>query len=354
VAGVYCIFAPVELIRAAGAIPVGLCGTRDTPIRAAEAVLPSNLCPLIKSSYGFAITGTCPFFDASDFIVAETTCDGKKKMYELLGLLRPLHLMHLPQTCEPDWAMEAWLEALFRLRDFLETRTGKRVESEELRHQIAIHNRLRRELKRITGLCANPIVPITGLDMLTVTSAKGAHVDSEEYVRHLEELAGELEDMQRRGIEAAPAGAPRILLTGCPVGRGSEKVLRLIEGGGGIVVCQEHCGGIKAFDILTEEDGDPYFHLASRYLRSPCSCMTPNRGRMELLHRLIREFHVQGVVDLTWQCCHTYNIESYTARGFVERELDIPFLHLETDYSTTDTGQLRTRIEAFLELVENR
>ena len=79
--------------------------------------------------------------------------------------------------------------------------------------------------------------------------------------------------------------------------------------------------------------------------------MTPNNGRLELLGRLINDFKVEGVVDLTWHCCHTYNVESYIVREFVEKNHSIPMLHIETDYSESDTEQLRTRIEAFLEIV---
>lgn len=97
IAGMYCLYSPKEIIMAAGAIPVPLCGTRQDPIPAAEKVFPRNLCPLIKSSYRFAATDTCPYFRFSDILIAETTCDGKKKMYELLGQLKPLHLLQLPQ-----------------------------------------------------------------------------------------------------------------------------------------------------------------------------------------------------------------------------------------------------------------
>ncbi len=79
VVGFYCLYSPTEIAVAAGAIPLPLCGTRNDPVAAAEEVLPRNLCPLIKSSFGFAATDTCPFFRFSDFIVGDTTCDGKKK-----------------------------------------------------------------------------------------------------------------------------------------------------------------------------------------------------------------------------------------------------------------------------------
>ena len=128
VAGVYCLLAPVELIRAAGAIPVSLCGKKEKPIADAERVLPSNLCPLIKSSYGYAITGTCPYFSASDFLIAETTCDGKKKMYEFLGRIKPLHLMHLPYSSDEPQALHFWYQEVLRLGSFIEKFTGHKIE----------------------------------------------------------------------------------------------------------------------------------------------------------------------------------------------------------------------------------
>ena len=124
VAGIYCLFAPVELVRAAGAIPVSLCGKKEKPIADAERILPSNLCPLIKSSYGYAITDTCPYFSASDFLIGETTCDGKKKMYEFLGQVKPLHVMHLPHSSGEPHALHFWYEEILRLGRFVEESHG--------------------------------------------------------------------------------------------------------------------------------------------------------------------------------------------------------------------------------------
>ncbi len=351
VVGLYCVFAPKELIRAVGAIPVGLCGKNQSPIRDAEAVLPANLCPLIKSSYGYAITDTCPYFSFSDFLIGETTCDGKKKMFELLKEIKPLFLMHLPPTSDGDCSLNSWVEEIIRLKDFLELRTGTKITDEELRRQIELHNKKRRLLKEIVGFCKEHPVPISGLDIMTVMESKNFAVDPHVYINALQQLTRELKDMKIKGISVCSPEAPKILLTGCPVGKGSEKVLRLIEECGGIVVCQENCSGIKSVDLLVEENDDPYRAIARRYLMTPCSCMTPNQGRIELLGRLIEDFKIQGVVDLTWHCCHTYNVESYLIKEFLVKMHQIPLLHIETDYSTSDTGQLKTRIEAFLEMI---
>ncbi len=352
VAGVYCLFAPTELVRAAGAIPVSLCGKKEAPIAAAERTLPPNLCPLIKSSYGYAVTDTCPFFAASDFILGETTCDGKKKMFELMRRIKPVHLMHLPYDANEAHALAFWLQEIARLKGFLEVQTGRMVEIEELNRQIRLQNDVKQLIWRISRYSVSAVIPLSGLDMMTVLETKSSCCDLEDYALLLRRLIEELDQLQAAGVSVSAPKAPRILLTGCPVGKGSEKVLQLIEECGGAVVALENCSGIKAQDLVVEEDSaDPLAALSRRYIQTPCSCMTPNEGRLLLIDRLVDDFRVQGVVDLTWQCCHTYNVEAQVVKERVEQRYHVPFLHIETDYSASDTEQLRTRIEAFLELI---
>ena len=119
VVGMYCVFSPQEIALAADAISVTLCGTAQAPIEDAEKELPRNLCPLIKSSYGFAITDKCPYFYFSDVLVAETTCDGKKKMYELMGKIKPMHIMNLPQTAEGEDSLNLWKNEMIKFKSFL-------------------------------------------------------------------------------------------------------------------------------------------------------------------------------------------------------------------------------------------
>jgi benzoyl-CoA reductase/2-hydroxyglutaryl-CoA dehydratase subunit BcrC/BadD/HgdB len=144
---------------------------------------------------------------------------------------------------------------------------------------------------------------------------------------------------------------PRVLLTGVPVGLGSDKVVKLMEKAGGNVVCFETCGGYRSVSTV-DEGKEPLQAIAEKYLTTPCSVMSPNPGRYKLLGELIEGFSVDGVVDLTWQACHTYNLESYSIGKFVKERYGLPFLHLETDYTESDTEQLRVRIEAFLEMMK--
>jgi benzoyl-CoA reductase/2-hydroxyglutaryl-CoA dehydratase subunit BcrC/BadD/HgdB len=311
-----------------------------------------SLCPLIKSSYGVAATDTCPFFAASDFLIGETTCDGKKKMFELMGRMKPLHLMHLPYTVDLESAVAHWYAEIMRLKGFLEEKTGVAVTPSSLNRQIGIHNRVKRLLSRFAATCADECVPISGLDAMVVMAGRNFSVDLEAYADLLERFVAEVEGTKNAGQSVCRPHAPRILLTGTPIGKGSDKVLRIIEASGGIAVCQENCSGVKNLHLLVEEDAeDPFMALARTTLRTPCACMSPNRDRLDLLGKLVDAFNIQGVVDLTWQCCHTYNAESYLVMESLESKHGVPVLHIETGYSPSDSEQLRTRIEAFLEMV---
>ena len=351
VVGMYCVFSPQEIALAANAISVTLCGTTQEPIEEAEKELPRNLCPLIKSSYGFAITDKCPYFYFSDVLLAETTCDGKKKMYELMSKIKPMHVMNLPQTAEGEIALTLWENEMIRFKNFLEKEFDIEITDESLRDAIKLMNRERNAMKRLHRLNIHKPAPLSGMDMMLAQWLKGFNVDKESGIDLIERLIDEVEERIEKGIYAFDENAPRILLTGCPIGSGSEKVLRILEESGASVVALENCTGYKGLDVMVDEEKEPIQALAEKYLSTPCSCMTPNNSRLDLISRLAKEYQVDGVVDLTWQACHTYNIESFTVRNFVKDELKLPFLQVETDYSDSDIGQIQVRIEAFLETI---
>ncbi|HWQ40580.1 MAG TPA: double-cubane-cluster-containing anaerobic reductase [Desulfosporosinus sp.] len=351
VAGMYCLYSPTELVMAAGAIPIPLCGTRQDPIAAAEKVLPRSLCPLIKSSYGFAASGTCPYFNFSDLLIAETTCDGKKKMYELLSELKPLHLLQLPQKQDNEEALHYWHGEIIRMKDRLEVEFGVSITDQDLREAIQLMNEERRSLKDLQDVAKLKPSPISGMDLLMAIYNRGFSIDKREVVLMVDRLTLELKELHRQGVTPFKDKTPRILLTGVPVGIGSHKVVQIIEENGGNVVCFESCGGYKAVYDQVDEEKEPLLAIAEKYLRTPCSCMSPNIGRFELVERLADEFSVDGIVDLTWQGCHTYNIESYSLKKYLQEKRTLPFLQIETDYSESDVEQLKVRIEAFLEMI---
>ena len=166
----------------------------------------------------------------------------------------------------------------------------------------------------------------------------------------LEKFIEKIEERADSGYTVAPENAPRILLTGCPTAQGTEKVIEIIEECGGVVVVQEACSGIKPIEEPVSEEGDPLKAIAIKFFNIPCSCMTPNKGRTALIKRLTNEFKANAVIDLVWQSCHTYNIESFFIERFVRNELGLPYLKVETDYSASDREQLKVRIQTLLEI----
>ncbi len=349
VVGIYCTFCPQELVIAAGAVPVGLCGTKEDPVTAAEEVLPRNLCPLIKSSYGFAATNTCPFFVFSDLVVGETTCDGKKKMFEIMQELKPVHVMQLPHMSREGAALDLWVDEVRRLKSRLEEEFGVEITDEKIREAMDLVNKEKSLQKEISDF--NRVSPplLSGMDLLTVIWSSGFGFDKMEVIEMLAGLKDTLSS--HKSLHGKPPG-PRILLTGCPVGIGSEKVIRVTEELGASVVAMENCTGYKTLGLMSDTTlDDPIVALAKKYIQIPCSCMSPNRYRMNLISGMIDDFSVHGVIDLTWQACHTYNVESYEV-GRLVKQKNLPYLHLETDYSSSDLESLKVRIQSMLEMID--
>lgn len=351
--GLYCTYCPKELVLAAGAIAVGLCGTREEPIAVAEKQLPRNLCPMVKSSYGFAVSDTCPFFHFSDLIIGETTCDGKKKMFELMREFKNTVVMNLPQNPNQPSSIDLWEAELYRVKGILEAQFKIAITSDMIRDAIKITNLENLAMKELFDLNQSRPALISGLDMLTVSWQVGFNADRREGIDMLKQLIDRVRDRAAAGYHVGDEKTPRVLLTGTPVGLGSEKVVSLVEECGGLVVASENCGGYKTVELMVDEedDRDPIRLLAEKYMKIPCSVMSPNQGRLALLERMISDFSIDGVIDLTWQACHTYNIESHWVAELVKNK-NLPFLQIETDYSTSDRENLRVRIEAFMEMMQ--
>jgi len=281
VVGILCEFTPRELIMAANGVPVCLCGGSAKTIPAAEEFLPANLCPLIKSTFGYHLLKTNPFLEMADLVVGETTCDGKKKMYELMAETRPVYVLELPQKADDPDALEHWYAELAKFRDFLEKRFEVAVTDARLREAISLMNCERALRRDLAALMRAEVPPLTGRQLLSLRSSISGMADD---FAHYEEVL-----RQYRGQSAASAAPPlRVLLTGVPTVSGAERVLEIIEQSGGQLVAMENCTGLKP--ILEDVDAtaaDPLRALAEKYFHLPCSVMTPNHRRLETLRRLM-------------------------------------------------------------------
>lgn len=343
IVAIFCEFTPREIILAAGAVPVCACGGSHPTALAGERDLPAGLCPLIKSSYGFALEKANPLFEMSDLVVAETTCDGKKKMFELLADHKPLFVLELPQKPEDGGGLRRWREEIESLVHRLEELTGNLITEAALRAAIRLMNRERRLRRAVARLAGRGLSGREVLDAKSLIS--GIPEDLAAYESILAEAAA---------LDLEPDNRPRVLMTGVPMVHGAEKVLDILESAGATVVAQESCTGLKPIEEDVAEDGDPLEALARKYFRLPCSCMTPNAGRLDLLDRLIDEFKPDGVVDLVWQSCLTYDVESEVVRRHLEKRHGLPYLKIVTDYSPSDAQQIRLRAESFLGLLSAR
>lgn len=348
--GTFCTFMPQELPLAMGAAVVSLCATSDETIGEAERDLPRNLCPLIKSSYGFGKTDKCPYFYFSDLVVGETTCDGKKKMYEHMGDFKPVHVMQLPNSPIGIDAMNLWKNEVIKLKEVLESQFDLSITEEQIKHAINLKNRERQALKDFYALGKLNPPAISGLDILKVLYGSTFKFDRESSIVEIKEVTAKVLAEYEAGnkLEAKP----RVLITGCPIGGVTEKVVKAIEDNGATVVFFENCMGAKHVeDLVDETNPDVYAALAEKYLKIGCSCMSPNPYRFELLNKAIDEYQVDAVVDVILQACHTYAVETLSVKKFVNGEKNIPYMSVETDYSTSDVGQLGTRMAAFIEMI---
>ena len=350
-AGCLCSYTPQEVLDAGNIAAVSLCGTSNETIADAEAVLPKNLCPLIKSTYGFAYSEKCPYTYFSDIIIGETTCDGKKKMYELLNELKETYILQLPQGQGRSYAGDVWYEEVKLLIKKLEEKFGIEITEQQLRDAVKRRNRLRKARCEMYNLQANCPPATYGTEMMLALQKGGFTFDVDQQIEHIEGLVAKAKAAYEAGERPFPKSAKRILITGCPTGGVIQKVGMVIEKNGGVIVCLDDCGGERTQSRMIDENAEDIVRaISDSYLAINCSIMTPNDGRLENTKKMIEKYKVDGVVDVVLQACHTFNVESYKTREMVE-ELGVPYLKLETDYSTTDSGQIETRIAAFIEIL---
>ncbi len=352
VIGTFCVYVPEELILAVGGTCVGLCAGAEIGIDEAEKVLPRNTCALIKSFMGFKLAGLCPYIQASDLVVGETTCDGKKKAYEVLNDYKETYIMEIPQMkAERDRTL--WRGEVIRFREKVEEIMGRKITVENLRQGIKIANGKRRALQRLTALRKDIPSPISGLDALLVNQIT-FYDDPIRFTKNINILCDELEDRVKKGLGVTKNGTRRILVSGSPMAVPNWKIPFIIETSGAIIVAEESCIGERSTRDLVDDTGKTLDEIidaiTDRYMKIDCACFTPNEERIEHILDLTRNFKVNGVIHYSIQFCTPYSIEAYKVEKALQRE-GIPFLKIETDYGMEDIGQLKTRIEAFLEMV---
>lgn len=353
VIGTFCVYVPEEIIQAAGGVCIGLCGGSQLTVPDAEKILPRTICPMVKSAFGFKISNMCPLFQAVDFVYGETTCDAKKKTWELLDRYVPTHVMEIPQRkLERDKRL--WIEEVKDFKAAVEKVIGSTIDEGALKQGVATLNAKREALQRLNGLRHHNPSPVSGRDMLLIQQIAFYDVP-ERFTEKVHALCDELEIRCQNNNPVAPPSTPRIMVSGTPMAMPNWKLHNIIEKSGALVVNEESCIGTRYYKDTIATDGtsmdDILEKLTERYMKIDCSCFTPNDDRIDQVLTEYRASGAQGLIDYCLQFCHTYNIEAVKLREACERE-GIPFMAIESDYSPEDVGQLQTRIEAFIEQIQ--
>lgn len=349
--GSYCVFVPEEIALAANATLVGLCSGADFAMEEVEKLLPRNTCALIKSAFGFKIGKVCPYLESADMVVGENTCDGKKKSYESLGkLIENLYVMDLPQVKSAQ-GKELLKAEYQRFQKAVEQLTSVAITADSLKNAIQTANAKRAAIHRLSLLRKADPAPISGLDALLANQVS-FYDNPARFTGSVHKICDELEKRIEEKQGVVPVKTPRILVSGCPQAVPNWKLPAIVESAGAVIVGEESCVGERGIRNLVDDSGQTVEAmldaLVDRYFKVDCAIFTPNSERLEHIQQMAADYKVDGVIHYGLQFCQPYLMEAIPVEKSLE-DKGIPCLRIETDYSMEDMGQLKTRVEAFVE-----
>jgi len=354
VVGTFCSYAPEEIILAAGAHPFRLFGSGEK-IRLADAHLQSYCCSLVRGALEDALGGRLAFLDG---VVFPHTCDSIQRLSDIWRLNVPgcFHLdLVLPVKLDTDGARQYMIDVLRRFRGELGEKLGVTISDEELRAAIRTMNRIRTALTRIDKLKGERPEILKGSDLYALVRAtmimeRGRAADLFEEVAA--ELEGKAKASKEKGEGAVSGPArKRIFLSGGVCNH--PDIYTIIKEAGGAVVGDDLCTGSRYFSGLIDEKADPVTAIAGRYLERVV-CPAKHRGltdRADHLVRLTREKRAQGVIFFLLKFCDPHAFDY----PYLKEALDkagVPSMLLEVEDRLPADGQLRTRFEAFVEMIQ--
>jgi benzoyl-CoA reductase/2-hydroxyglutaryl-CoA dehydratase subunit BcrC/BadD/HgdB len=362
VIGYFCMFAPTELILAADAIPVRVnSGWYDTS-KLGDRIVPVEVCPVIRSTIGAKMIGLSPYLELSDALISTLTCDGMTKLSEILSDVKSVWTMTPPRVKDSSQSLHLWREEIKTIKTEIEQLTGNKITSKKLKAAIETVQKATKAFRRLQDLRkGNPV--IMGRDAMLVNQTS-MWDNIERWTQKTETLCEELERRVQQKAWACPTDTPRIIVTGTPMfWPDNWKLPTLIEEATpqGVIVGDELCSSDR---ILYDPVGidewtmdDMINGIAERYLMaSTCPCFTSkdgNEDRVNWLITKVKENKAQGVIYYVVRGCMLYAME-YTRVKKALDKINIPVYYLDTEYTREDVGQMKTRVEAFLEMLAAR
>jgi len=348
-------YVPEEIIHASGAVPICLThGGDPMAVLAAQSTTMRFQCAFSKAQLGEWLLKQQPYYKLVDILVAPITCAHLRKTADLWQYYTGIEVFRLgvPKEYASELGLEYYVGSIRRLKQRIETLTGNKVDDKELSKSIRLYNQMRQSLKEISLMRKSSQPRISTADFLRLNHA--SFYADPSFMTDM--LASIREEIGGRQEEAVDRETPRLLLTGPNIACGDYKVLELVEEAGGTIVAEEVCEGVRYYWENVHSNDDLLTALADRYLkrRAPCAFMNASaEKRFDFIMNLVREFRVDGVLWYQLLYCETYDIESYY---FSKRmgELGVPMLKLQSDYQPTELETLRTRIQAFIEVIRRR
>lgn len=347
--GTFCIYVPDEIALAANVLTIPLCGGSGWSVSYADKMLPRDICPLVRSTFGMALSGTCPYKTLKEYPLGETTCDAKKKTWDLFGI----PAMEVPQKKNKEDKV-LWISEVKKFMGDMEKISEVRVTAENLRESIKRCNRKRAVLQKISEYRKLRKPPISGLDALLISQV-ALNMDIDSFINAGNELLAELKARVDKGISAYDNDGVRVLFAGTPSPMGYAKVHWAAETSGLQIVADESCTGIRYYRDQIPENLDTVDEMveaiAERYFKIDCPCFSPNKERFDNISSIIEEFQAEAVVHNILQFCHGFNVEA-GALDKMLKDNDILSLKTVCDYSEEDGEQIKVRMEAFREIIE--
>ncbi|MDP4146048.1 MAG: acyl-CoA dehydratase activase [Bacillota bacterium] len=346
--GYLCTYTPVELLSAAGVAYTRLakCGEPNV-VGQGELITKSVFCDVTKSLLGNFMTKE-PLHDALDQVVTFYTCDSMRAASDAIdNYFKPTHGYVVPRGSEKESVRKLFREEIINFKNDLENLTGKQIDEDNVRENIRLYKQIRQLIKDISDLRKRNNPPISGTDFLEITRAFRT-IPAQEQLQILGDIYNRLSSIQD---DEAPR--LRIMIAGGIMADGDRRIMDLLEKDLGVnIVVEDHCTGLSPFYYRFEETDDPWKDLAATYLdQAPCARQYPLSTRVDFSAKLAEEYKVDAVIYTYLKFCPCYGM---TKNSFMKKfqDMGIPVLELDSDYSQGDTGQIKTRLEAFIEVLK--
>lgn len=349
--GYFCCFVPDEIITALDMVPYRIQGSQSDPIDEADALLEPMACPFARSCFNLALKGEYDFLDG---FVAPHSCDTIEHLYHIWHSNKPSpfnHMINVPHMMGPS-SDQFYKKELQYFISRLEEFSGRKLEAQKLKDAIRLYNRRRALLRELYGLRRENPPRMSGTEITKVLVA-GMGITAVEHIDLLETLIAEIKKRPAPG----PDGLPRIFLWGNEID--DIAFVKLVEECGAHVVMDDLCTGSRFFWEDVPETEDPLDGLATRYLCTHCPrSLKPQDGnraedlesRFSYIREFVDDWKANGAIFYIVRYCDTCELEGPDLKEYLNG-LKLPVLMIEDDYSTSTIGQLRTRIQAFLEMI---